>query len=99
MKAKEIIQIIFSIIILLATLFWFGMLFYIKVPEENKTLIDMAAGVFLGSGWTQILNWWFGSSKGSSDKTEAANKAAETLAANTVTKSVDKTTVEITPNS
>ena len=97
MKAKEIIQIIFSAIILLATLVWFGMLFYVTVPTENRTLIDMAAGVFLGSGYTQILNWWFGSSKGSSDKTDTINKQAEILAQNTTSKTTETTETKITP--
>ena len=70
MKAKDIILIIFSTIIILSTLVWFGMLMYVTIPDSNKTLLDTAAGVFLGSGWTQILNWWFGSSKTSADKTE-----------------------------
>jgi hypothetical protein len=70
MKTREIIQYIFSGLIILATLVWFALLMFITVPDGNKTLIDTAAGIFLGSGWTQILNWWFGSSKGSSEKTE-----------------------------
>jgi hypothetical protein len=70
MKAKDIIQYIFSGVIILATLVWFALLMFISVPDANKPLLDTAAGIFLGSGWTQILNWWFGSSKGSSDKSE-----------------------------
>ena len=70
MKTKDTILYAFSIIIILATLVWFGMLMFVVIPEANKALLDTAAGVFLGSGWTQILNWWFGSSKGSADKTE-----------------------------
>ena len=74
MKTKEIIQYAFSIAIILFTLTWFGMLFFVVVPEGNKSLIDTVAGVFLGSGWTQILNYWFGSSKGSADKSELMAK-------------------------
>ena len=84
MKIREIFQYAFSTIILLATLFWFGMLFFFVVPEGNKELVTFAAGIFLGSGWTQILGWWFGSSKGSADKTENQNKTAELNAQNSV---------------
>jgi len=91
MKTKEIFQYLFSTVILLATLFWFGMLFYIAIPEGNKELINFAAGIFLGSGWTQILGWWFGSSKGSADKTESVNKAAETLAQKSAIKTTEIT--------
>jgi hypothetical protein len=74
MKAKDVIQYIFSALIILATLAWFTLLLYKAIPEENRDLVTTAAGVFLGSGWTQILNWWFGSSKGSNDKTEIISK-------------------------
>lgn len=70
MKTKDILLYVFSAVIILSTLVWFGILLFIKIPVENKDLITTAAGIFLGSGWTQILNWWFGSSKGSSDKNE-----------------------------
>ena len=70
MKAKEIVQYLFSAMILICTLVWFASLFWFTIPEGNKELVMTAAGVFLGSGWTQILNWWFGSSKGSQDKNE-----------------------------
>ena len=95
--AKETILIIFSIIIVLATLVWFGMLFFVIVPEGNRELINFAAGIFLGSGWTQVLGWWFGSSKGSADKTESVNKAAEDMAKNTVVKSTEQIDTKINP--
>lgn len=70
MKTKEVVQYVFSGLIIIATLAWFAMLLYVEVPTANKDLVTTASGIFLGSGWTQILNWWFGSSKGSSDKNE-----------------------------
>ena len=70
MKAKEILIYVFSTLIILATLVWFGVLIFKPIPTENRDLVTTAAGIFLGSGWTQILNWWFGSSKSSSDKNE-----------------------------
>lgn len=74
MKTKEIIQYVFSGIILLATLVFFGLLLYVEIPKSNESLIMTASGIFLSSGWTQILNWWFGSSKGSADKNELLTK-------------------------
>ena len=74
MKAKEVIQYAFSSLIILATLAFFILLLYRPIPIENRDLVTTASGVFLGSGWTQILNWWFGSSKGSSDKNELLTK-------------------------
>jgi hypothetical protein len=74
MKTKDMMIYIFSGLIIIATLVWFAIILFITIPAENKTIVDMAAGVFLGSGWTQILNWWFGSSKGSADKNEIISK-------------------------
>ena len=91
MKAKEIISYVFSIVIIIATLTWFGMLFYVVIPDANKSLIDTAAGVFLGSGWTQVLNWWFGSSKGSSDKSETISKQMDSIIATNASNEVKST--------
>lgn len=74
MKTKDILLYVFSCVIILATLVFFTLLLYKGIPEQNRDLLTTASGVFLGSGWTQILNWWFGSSKGSSDKTELLSK-------------------------
>lgn len=70
MKTKDIMLYVFSVVIILATLVYFILLIYEEIPEGNRDLVTTASGIFLGSGWTQILNWWFGSSKGSADKTE-----------------------------
>jgi len=78
MKAKEIIQYVFSAVIILATLAWFTLLLYHAIPDSNRDLVTTAAGIFLGSGWTQILNWWFGSSKGSADKNEMLKRNGKT---------------------
>jgi len=38
-------------------------LLFVKVPEENKTLVDMSLGVLIGTGITGIFNFFFGSSQ------------------------------------
>lgn len=43
---------------------------YFEVPEIYTALVAGLIGT-LGAGVTQILNFWFGSSSGSKDKTEA----------------------------
>lgn len=70
MKTKEYFLYGFSVLIILATLAWFTLLLFVEIPAANRDLITTAAGIFLGAGWTQILNWWFGSSKGSDDKNQ-----------------------------
>lgn len=74
MKAKDVLQYAFSGLIILATLAYFIILVFVAIPTINRDLVTTASGVFLGSGWTQILNWWFGSSKGSADKNEMISK-------------------------
>ena len=44
-------------------------LFFIEIPEDNKTLIDMVFGIVIG-GYTSVMAFFFGSSKGSKDKAE-----------------------------
>ncbi len=52
MKTKDILLYVFSAVIILSTLVWFGILLFIKIPVENKYLITTAAGIFLGLGST-----------------------------------------------
>lgn len=46
------------------------MLFYVDIPKENKTIIDMALGALVATGFVQVINFFFGSSKSSKDKTD-----------------------------
>ena len=42
-------------------------LFFVDIPVENKTIIDMVVGIVIG-GFTSIMAFFFGSSKGSKEK-------------------------------
>lgn len=44
-----------------------GGLFFVEIPQDNKTIIDMVIGIIIG-GFTSIMAFFFGSSKGSKDK-------------------------------
>ena len=61
-----------GIIIVMALIIIIG-LFFIKIPEENKDLLNMTIGVIL-SGFMAVVGFFFGSSQGSKDKTEAITK-------------------------
>lgn len=50
------------------------MLFFVEIPEENKRIVDMVTGIFIGTGFIQVLNFFFGSSKGSKDKHDILHK-------------------------
>lgn len=67
-----------SIIVILFTIAWFFVLSFHAIPVENRDLLTTASGIFLGAGWTLVLNWWFSSSKGSADKSEKLNETNKT---------------------
>lgn len=50
------------------------LLFFIEIPESNQRIIDMILGVIIGSGLISVINFFFGSSKGSKDKTNLLGK-------------------------
>lgn len=51
-----------------------GMLFFVQFPEENRRMIEMFADLFLFAGAVTVINYFFGSSKGSADKTKILGK-------------------------
>ena len=61
-----------GVIIVMALIIIIG-LFFIKIPEENKDLLNITVGVIL-SGFMAVVGFFFGSSQGSKDKTEAITK-------------------------
>lgn len=67
--SKRFMYYLAAFIILSATTF--GMLlFWVDVPEANKRLVEMFADVYLFAGALSVIYFFFGSSKGSHDKTE-----------------------------
>ena len=46
-----------------------GLLIYRSIPPENKDLLNIVIGAFLAA-FSSIITYFFGSSKGSSEKTE-----------------------------
>jgi len=67
--SKRFMYYLAAFIILSATAFGV-MLFWVKVPEENRRLVEMFADVYLFAGALSVIYFFFGSSKGSYDKTE-----------------------------
>lgn len=45
-----------------------GAFFFIDYPERNRDMINTITGVLISSGLVSIVGFFFGSSKGSSDK-------------------------------
>lgn len=68
--SKEIYMYSLAGLVVVCTIVWFGLLIFHPVPAENDAILNTAAGIFLGSGWVTVMGYFFGSSKGSSDKTD-----------------------------
>lgn len=52
-----------------------GALLFVPVPEINQRILDMCLGGLLVQ-FAAVVNYFFGSSKGSADKTEIMRQAA-----------------------
>tara|TARA_R110000868_G_scaffold210589_1_gene460670 strand:- start:349 stop:837 length:489 start_codon:yes stop_codon:yes gene_type:complete len=66
--SKRYVYFLASFVVLGAFSFGMGLMFY-EIPPENKRMIEMFADIFLFSGALTVLNFFFGSSKGSAEKT------------------------------
>jgi membrane protein YqaA with SNARE-associated domain len=49
-------------------------LMWAEIPQSNKDLVTMAIGALVGSFSGGVVGYFFGSSKGSAEKTELMNK-------------------------
>ena len=67
--AKNYVYLLSSLIVLAAIIFGIGLM-YVEIPDENKRLVEMFADIFLFSGALTIIQFFFGSSKGSKDKAD-----------------------------
>lgn len=67
--SKAEARTVLSVVIVFVTLALLIMIFTIELPDNNKDMAYLVVGGFIGS-FTTIVAFWFGSSKGSADKTE-----------------------------
>lgn len=67
--SKRFVPYLAFLIIMAAIGFGVALLFY-EVPEENRRLFEMFCDIFLFAGAITVIQFFFGSSKGSSDKTD-----------------------------
>jgi hypothetical protein len=71
--SKRFIYFLSAFVIGAATTFGI-MLFFVEVPKENQRMVEMFADIFLFTGALTILNFYFGSSKESHEKTKMLNE-------------------------
>lgn len=75
-EKKEIIQYIFAVVILILQFTIIAILIFKDIPTNNKDVLNTGIGVILGWG-SVIVAYFFGSSKGSADKTELMRNKTE----------------------
>jgi len=81
---------IFALGLAAATFILIGMLMFVEIPEANRSIVDMAIGALVATGLIQVIQFFFGSSKGSKDKADQI-KVKETIeAAKAVKESMDR---------
>jgi len=56
---------------------FFSLASFYTIPEANTRIVDTIIGVLIGTVLTGFFNFFFGSSKGSKDKTDALVKGVK----------------------
>ena len=69
MKAREIFMYALGALIVLLICALCYVVFTVSMPKENHDIGLMVIGALVGQ-FIQVVNYFYGSSKGSSDKTE-----------------------------
>lgn len=67
-QAKEIFMMVLAFAVVACVLALAYLLMTQSVPAENRDMVNIALGAFI-SAFTTIIGYFFGSSKGSADKT------------------------------
>ena len=68
-KAKEILMYALAVVIIISFMILLALLIFQEVPTPNSDLLYTMVGVF-GTMAITVINYYFGSSKGSADKTK-----------------------------
>jgi len=76
MKRKDVPMYILAGLIVIGYFGLLGVLAFKGVPSENNDLYNTAMGALLVA-FATVVGYWFGSSKGSSDKNEIISKNNE----------------------
>ena len=72
-KGKELYMYILGGVIVLAFFVMLYLLILNTVPQANESLLNITVGALIGS-FTTVVGYFYGSSKGSADKTEHLTK-------------------------
>lgn len=73
MKAKEIYMYVLGTMIVICIIAFSTALIFFEIPKENVQMVNIVLGTIIGS-FTTVVGYFFGSSKGSADKTDMMKK-------------------------
>ena len=73
---KEVFMYSLAALITLCFFTTLTMVIFVDIPQRNVDSVNILLGIS-GTGFIQVLTFFFGSSKGSADKTEMLHKAKE----------------------
>lgn len=90
MKAKEKFMYLLAALVTVVFLLLVVIVFWVEVPDTNRDLANFLLGQFAAIV-TMVYSYFFGSSKGSADKTENEQTLKSELAKNSVSKSTETT--------
>ena len=71
--SKEIFQYLLGAVIVIGFFVLIYALIKVSVPNDNKDMLNLVIGALIGS-FSTIVGYFYGSSKGSSDKTQHLTK-------------------------
>ena len=74
----DVYQKILGIVAIITVLGILVLLFFIVIPEPNKTILTLIVGNVMGAYMT-VYNYELGSSKGSAEKDKRLNKKDDTI--------------------
>jgi len=73
-KVNTIAMYILAGIITIGFFIVLFMLIFVKIPEGNESMLNIALGALIGSFSGGVVGYFFGSSQGSANKTEIMAK-------------------------
>lgn len=73
MKTEKKLQYVFAAIVLICIFSLLALLIFKPIPEINKDTANILIGA-LAASFISIIQYYFGSSKGSADKQEMLNR-------------------------
>lgn len=73
MNSKDKFMYILGGVVVAGTFALLALFIYVEIPEKNEALLNISAGTLL-TAFSAVVYYFYGSSKGSSDKTDLLKK-------------------------